>query len=128
MQFRIKRSKADKYFSDFIRELADYTCERCKRSFERPSQLLHCSHFWSRRNKSVRFDRDNAASLCFYCHRYFTENPADHQYFFLKRLGQEKYDALCVRARQPAKFDEEAIAAGFKLALEMMKKDRKVMW
>jgi hypothetical protein len=125
--FGIRRSKADKYFSDYIREKAGWTCERCKKEFEKPSKNLHCSHYWSRRNRSVRFDPENAASLCFSCHRFFTENPAEHTEFFVTRLGKAKYNDLAFRARTPQKVDEKLIAFGFKLELENLKQQKKYM-
>lgn len=122
----IKRTKADALFSDYIRELADYKCEYCQNEFEKKDRRLHCSHFWSRRNRSVRFDRENAASLCFSCHQKMGENPAQHTAFFLKRLGQDKFDALEVRARIPRKVDEKEIALGLTILLEELKANRKV--
>jgi len=125
--FGIRRSLADKYFSDWIRQRDDWTCQRCFTQYERPSQGLHCSHFHSRRNRSVRFDPENAVSLCMRCHLHMGENPQEHVDFFLKRLGKEKYDALFVRARTPAKVDEKEIVLAFKLELEKMKGERKVL-
>jgi hypothetical protein len=127
MSFGIKRTKADVLFSNYIRERAGYKCERCRKEFEKPAKNLHCSHFWSRRNRSVRFDSDNAASLCFSCHRYFTENPSEHSGFFLKRLGQKRYDNLTIRARTPQKVDEKAIAFRLKLELENLKQQKQYM-
>lgn len=125
--FGIKRTKADKYFSDYVREKADWTCERCYGDYHTERRNLHLSHFWSRRNKSVRFDIENAAALCFSCHRRFTENPSEHSDFFLKRLGRQQYDALGIRARTPQRVDETEIALGFKMALETFKALRKVL-
>lgn len=127
MSFGIKRSKADALFSDLIRELAGYSCERCKKEFEKPSQLLHCSHFWSRRNRSVRFDSENVASLCFSCHRYFTENPQEHSEFFLKKLGKSRFDDLGRRARTPQKVDEKMIAMGLQMELDKLRSELKVL-
>ena len=129
--FGIRRTKADALFSDYIRELAGWSCENCKRQFVKKESLggsgLECSHFWSRRNKSVRWDKENAAALCTYCHRRMGENPADHAAFFIKRLGNSRYDALGVRARTPQKVDEKVIAMGLKMELERLKNERKVL-
>lgn len=123
----IKRTKADALFSNYIRELADYTCERCHQQFEKRDNRLHCSHYWSRRNRSVRFDKENAASLCFSCHLRMGENPHEHAAFFLKRLGKRKMDALEVRARTPQKVDEKEIVIGLTILLNEMKNNRKVL-
>lgn len=124
--FGIKRSLADKYFSDLIREKADWTCENCKGDYHEERRLLHLSHFWSRRNRSVRFDSENAAALCFGCHRKFTENPAIHHEFFRKRLGESRLEALGFRARTPQKIDEKSLVIAFKLELQKLKENRKV--
>lgn len=120
MSFGIKRTKADALFSDLIRMKADWACERCHADHHENRRTLHLSHFWSRRNKSVRFDPENVAALCFSCHNYFTENPADHHVFFLKRLGQKRYDRLGVRARQPAKVDEKLLALAFQKEIDQL--------
>lgn len=125
--FGIKRTKADALFSDLIRELAGWQCERCKKEFEKPNMGLHCSHYHSRRNKSVRWDRENAASLCFACHRYFTENPHDHAEFFIRRLGQARYDALSIRAKIAQKADEKLICIWLRMELQAIKENKKVL-
>ena len=68
--FGIKRSPLDAAFSDYIRELAGWTCERCLRPC--PPRLksgggygteeLHCSHFKSRGNPRIRTNPDNASA------------------------------------------------------------------
>lgn len=115
--FRIKISLADKYFSLKIRSRDNWTCQRCHAEYEPPTASLQCSHFWSRGNKSVRFDEENAVALCYGCHRILGSNPVLHREFFLERLGEEKFDALNFRARIPAKVDIKAIALGLKLEL-----------
>lgn len=119
--FGIKRSNADKWFSDYIRLKAGYQCERCKKIYEKGDNRLHNSHFHSRRNRSVRFDPENVAALCFGCHRAFTENPHEHSEFFVKRLGREKYDALARRARIPQKVDESLIVLWCKAEIAKIK-------
>lgn len=132
--FGIKRSTADKYFSDFIRERDDYICQRCHMEFERPNKGYHCSHFHSRGKKSVRFDSENAVGLCFKCHEHFTAedtfhggpmNTKEHRGFFEKRLGLPKFNALHIRAMTPNKPDEELIVIGLKADLKKMKDERK---
>lgn len=125
--FGIKRSKADAVFSNWIRERADWKCERCFTQYEKPNQGLHNSHFHSRRNKSTRFEPDNCASLCMRCHQHLGENPSDHYVFFLKRLGQERFDSLDRQARTPAKIDESAVVLVYMALLKEMKENRPVL-
>lgn len=123
--FKIKRSLADKLFSDLIRMKAKYRCERCYRQYEKGDRRLHLSHYWSRGNRSVRFDEENVASLDFSCHEYFTKNPGDHHLFFMKRLGRDRYDLLEMRAKTPMKVDEGLLVIGFKKQLkELLKKEK----
>lgn len=119
--FGIKRTLADKLFSDCIRIRDKWTCQRCLTPYEPPTAGLHCSHFWGRGNKSVRFDFENAAAMCFKCHQILGANPHEHRELFLKRLGQKKYDALGVRARTPAKVDEKLIVIALKEELRKLK-------
>lgn len=122
MAFGIKRNATDALFSDCVREIAGWKCERCGKQYVKKESLggsgLECSHYWSRRNRSVRWDFENAASLCSYCHRLFTENPSLHHSFFIKRLGQEKYEQLGIRARTPTKLDEKEIRANLRQKLK----------
>jgi len=72
----IKRTIADKWFSDCIRERANWTCEICHTYYpEGHRQGLHCSHFYSRGNWSIRFCVDNAFAHCFSCHNKFGGDP-----------------------------------------------------
>lgn len=107
--FKLKRSKADKLFSDFIRMRANWTCERCFTKYEPPTAALHCSHFHGRGKKSVRFDPDNAAAMCYGCHRHLTAHPLEHMDLFRHRLGETRFNQLTLRANTPTKVDEKMI-------------------
>jgi len=102
MSFGIKRTPLDIEFSLYIRNKAGGRCERCKK----PSRL-ECSHFYGRGGHSTRWDEENCIGICCGCHSFLGANPEDHREFFLKRLGQEKYDALVRRAHTPTKFSKE---------------------
>jgi hypothetical protein len=121
MGFGIKRSKADALFSDLMRLKGNYTCERCFVRYEPPTASIQLSHFFGRGGKSTRFDPENVAILCFGCHQHLGSNPETHRAFFLKKLGQKKYDALVLRAHIPAKVNEKLLAIAFKAELENMK-------
>ena len=42
----IKRTPADKAFSDCVRSASEWTCERCHTYYEEGRRMgLHCSHF-----------------------------------------------------------------------------------
>lgn len=99
----IKRDATDALFSDLVRAKASWRCERCHKDYSERRQGLHCSHFFGRGNKAVRWEPENASALCFYCHKVLGENPNDHRDFFIKRLGEERYNALVLKAKLPRK-------------------------
>ena len=106
---KIKISSLDRMFSNWLRAEKNYTCERCLRRHSPPTQAIHVSHFWGRAKKITRFDPENCAVLCFGCHQHFTAHPHEHREWFLKRLGEKKYNALMLRANTPKKPDYEMI-------------------
>jgi len=90
----IKRDAADHYFSLCVRAKAGFKCEYCGKEFPGPDQGLHCAHIVGRRNASTRWSFDNAVSLCYYHHRYFTENPLDFSYWLFEYLGEGHMERL----------------------------------
>lgn len=132
---RLKISPADKWFSLKIRHRDDFTCQRCLSQYENSENMLDCSHYESRRKKSVRFDEENAVTLCKKCHLFFDGNTwlgipshkEEHREFFLKRLGKKRLEALEARAAVPIShmsLDEIGLAIAFKMQVEEMKKKR----
>ena len=114
---KIKRDIIDTLFSQYIRQLADFTCEYCGQK----KSKMECSHFHSRRKKSVRWDYDNAACLCFSCHTYLGGNPYAHTKWFEKRLGSQRFEQLNIRAEMLLKVTpavREQITADIKKHLE----------
>lgn len=96
----MKLHRADILFSQFIRERDFWTCQRCNKYYEPPTQALHCSHFISRGNYATRFDPENCIALCHGCHRYWdTKNKAEYEQFKKDQLG-DKFDLLIQRKNQ----------------------------
>ena len=103
---KIKISKLDAKFSHYVRWIRDKgVCQRCKTQYHPPTSGLHCSHFHGRAAKSTRFNLDNVASLCHGCHAYFHGHPVQHYEFFMKRLGEHKFQCLDLFANTPTKVD-----------------------
>lgn len=115
MIYGIKRDKYDDMFSLYIRCRDKFTCTKCGKRFKPPKKLeklnkklynkcnsdaygnskgLHCSHFWGRRNKSVRYCEVNADSHCFACHNYFGENPHEFVEWKKEKIGEENFNFL----------------------------------
>lgn len=57
-------TKLDKLFSQKVRSKG--FCERCGKESN-----LQCAHIYSRRNKRLRWDFENALCLCAGCHLYW---------------------------------------------------------
>ncbi len=108
---KIKTDPLDILFSKFIRLRAMKVVHGCECCLARKMDYtkLQCSHFFGRSRKSVRWDEDNAAGLCFGCHQYLGSHPVEHVEFFKARLG-DKFDLLDGRQRTPShQIDKEAI-------------------
>jgi len=132
---RIKTDRLDRLFSDYIRMRiygeGRVACEYCGRVYYdkvkengdiSPAwKRLQCSHFHSRRKRSVRYDPDNACGLDFTCHQFLGGNPYQHTEFFKKRLGSKRFEELNIRAEiTPAKLDKEKVAADLKERIKLM--------
>jgi len=113
---KIRLDPLDRLFSEYIRLRANNKCERCGAY----SKRLQCSHYFGRAKKSVRYDEENAAALCFGCHQYFTSYPLEHTEWFKKRLGRN-FDLLLGRMRQMGKIDRNAIGLYLKQKIKEIK-------
>ena len=108
----IKITAADRYFSLCVRERASWTCERCGVKYQPPTPALHCAHWHSRGNWSVRFDPSNALALCYGCHvQTGKERDRDHRPLMLKIMGDLEIDRLAFDKNRPANGIKRAQAA-----------------
>lgn len=87
------KNKADKLFSEFIREVGH--CEWCKRKNVR----FECAHIFSRRYNSTRYEPMNALCLCSGCHRLWHSKPVEAVEWVKSYLGEEVYDKLRFMAK-----------------------------
>jgi hypothetical protein len=92
---RIRIDPLDSLFSTYIRTRDNFTCQRCGVK----SKNVQCAHFHSRRKQQVRFDPDNACTLCMGDHLYLDSNPMEKVEFFQNRLGETNFNLLNSRAR-----------------------------
>lgn len=125
--FKIKRSPADKYFSDWIRHRDKMTCQRCFVDLSNYLGQLDNSHYFGRGNKSTRWDEDNCVALCKACHMYLgdKDNKKEYDEFMLKRLGQRRFDGLFLRAHLTARqinIDEKLVGIFYKAAVNEINK------
>lgn len=108
---KIRIDKRDTIFSKLIRLRAGWNCESCRKYFPF-GHGLQCSHFFSRRHQSTRYDPDNAAAHCFTCHQRLGENPVEFAVWIRKYLGDVRYEELQIKHRQivkRTKADAEAL-------------------
>ncbi len=68
--------------------------------YQRPEPNLQVAHYWTRGNLRVRWDEDNAMLLTASRHIWWAHvHPEQFKEFWIKRLGQQRFDALELRAR-----------------------------
>ena len=124
----IKRTPADKAFSDCAREAHDYTCQNCGKNNRHNPQACHLSHFYGRRGRSTRWYKDNGFCLCAGCHNYLGEHPLEHSIFVKEILGEGCLDILTERAFTPMKVtkdEEKEIARHYREQLKKILEARK---
>lgn len=84
---KIRRDKRDILFSILVRERANWTCQVCGKFFpEGVRRGLECSHHFSRRKRSVRWDPSNASAHCMSCHQKLGENPVEFRDWISEEL------------------------------------------
>ena|SRR3990167_10952705 len=76
-------------------------CQRCG-----TADGLTTSHIIGRKYSATRTDLSNLQSLCFRCHRRFTDFPREFSHWITESIGSEKYEALRHKAESfLGKFD-----------------------
>lgn len=65
----------------------------------------------------MRFEADNVIAACYGCHQFLGSMPEKHREFFLKRLGQKRFDLLMLKANTPERPDYKAIKLWLDLEL-----------
>lgn len=95
----LKERHLDAAFSLLVRMRANFRCERCSNT----GVKMDCSHLFGRRNRSTRFDPDNAVCHCATCHRHLTENPMVFAEWIHGYLGPDRAAKLRLRVNTPIK-------------------------
>jgi len=108
---KIKIDKADRAFSLYIRERADWKCERCGNEPE----SLQNSHYFGRGRESTRFDPDNCSAVCYPCHVLWGSRDREaYRQEMIRKLGQDGYKALVERSNAYKKKDRKLSYAVWK--------------
>jgi 5-methylcytosine-specific restriction endonuclease McrA len=106
---RIRRSAADAKFSLIIRERDKWTCQRCGSKHEPGSRGLHAAHCFTRRTAPTRHNPSNSMALCYGCHQFVDSHPEEKYALFRKKLGDQEYDALVLRAHLTSKRQKSTV-------------------
>lgn len=104
-------AKLDKVFSLYIR-LRDskpfgykyFKCPTCGRIL--PFEQADCSHYFSRRSNSTRFDEDNCMAECRYDNRFNAEHLHKLREALIHRIGEKKFQILEWKHNQTKKWND----------------------
>jgi 5-methylcytosine-specific restriction endonuclease McrA len=109
---KAKLHDADKLFSQYIRTRDGWACRACG-----SPEVPQCAHLVSRRYRAIRWNRDNAVTLCQRDHMKYTHNPLAWEAWieerFPGRLALLKVQALAAHEHP----DYEAICEQFRAAI-----------
>ena len=131
MSGNVKINTADRWFSKCVRERNDWKCQGCGKQYDPSSTGLHCSHYYGRRNTSVRYDPLNAFAHCYGCHQRYGSNPEDFHEHYLDTYGKgaleivkEKRTSLYCAKENNAKRFMKDIAYHYREEHKRMLRDR----
>ena len=110
---KIRIKPADKLFSNYIREKADWKCQKCGKLCRLNGEWiarLEASHYFSRSHGGTRYDEQNVYSLCGSCHKrmggYTPSENREYDLWVKEMLGTD-YTKLKIRAKSYYKRDEK---------------------
>lgn len=128
MKLSTLEKKLDRIFSEYIRlnysdDWGFCECVNCgKRKYWKS---MDAGHFYSRRNKSIRWDEMNVFPECVYCNRFSTDAPAGYFMFMLKTYGEEKMQELTDRKNQARKWTKDELQELIDIYTERVKQLKK---
>ena len=123
MKIKLTNKKPNKkQLDDLAREvirLRDKVCRKCG-----STSYLQVAHVISRSNHAIRWDLDNLFLLCAGCHTMRRDSahhdPLGFAEWVKEQLGQEKYEALRMRANCQ-KIDKSAVKLYLEQELRRLK-------
>src|SRR5262245_25089198 len=104
--YEIKLRRTDILFSQWLRKKRGYRCDYDGQFFPE-GRGLEVSHFFSRRNESVRFDEENCDVFCRKIHRYFEQHKTEYEQWKASRMSPVAYARLILRAHHSVKRDDK---------------------
>lgn len=111
---KIRISKADKVFADYIKARDNYRCVIHGKQYSKGDRGLHCGHIFTRAKKSVRWVEENAVAICMRCN-IFWETTWGHKWPTIKdwareKMGEEEFNRLQILANIPKAGLDETMA------------------
>ena len=104
---KLRLKDLDKLCSLIVRTRDNWTCVLCHKKYLPPTAKIQCSHFWSRRHTSTRFDLPNLDALCAGCHlRVEANKQGDYREFKIQQLGLKEYNNLDLRHKEIHKVNQ----------------------
>lgn len=111
---QIKIKPADRLFSTYIREKANWKCRKCGKVCRVNGEWigrLEASHYFSRGHGNTKFDEQNVYSLCGGCHKrmggYKPSEDGEYDLWVKEMLGEKEYTKLKIRAKSYHKKDDK---------------------
>ncbi len=116
--------QADKLFADAIKRRdvknGKYYCVCCKKEHNAEQvdsngmKVINCGHFVSRGIYSLRFDLDNAATICGYSNKRMNDFPTGGEYqnfrsFLVNKFGEEAVAEMELQKRKINKIDTQML-------------------
>ena len=94
----IKITSTDRIFTQIVKELAGWECERCRKLYGQSAPGYGVSHFYGRNVTATRISEENCMALCRGCHQWLSDRPPEYCKLMEKRLGHGGFMRLQVRA------------------------------
>lgn len=126
---KLKRTAADHWFSRCIRMRNEFKCQGCGKQYEENSTGLHCSHYFSRAKKGIRYDKLNAFAHCYGCHQRFGSSPDYFVRHYIDTYGEGALELIREKAEdidlaKRAHKEVKEIAKHYKAEAARMENDR----
>lgn len=102
----MKYTQEDQLVSQLVKFSSDYGCQHCGKSFKGEPELLHCSHWKGRANKSTRYHPDNVFAHCMWCHSDLEQSPAKFDRWVIMTIGEERADEINRLSKRPMKIKD----------------------
>ena len=125
--------RLDTIFSKYIR-LRDampsgvFRCISCGKI--KPISQADCGHFHSRIHMSTRFSEDNCNAECRMCNRFSADHLIGYRENLIKKIGEQRFLLLEVRAKQTHKyahFEIEQLIKYYRARVEMLCKEKGIV-